>query len=210
MGLARVFPNLGSLIIRKLSDVGGPPRQRIEAELDNIIAWAKDAKRCIRRDFSTVNSSGAGPDVLHTFTLDTPNRLLTDGDYLDVWYAGKTASNDNDKAVQARFGGVTYETMAAFDLDGTVGWAIAARIMRLTSTSVRVSHMMNFNVIAGDSAAPPAMNTFGSGGFILSRNNDITGLSNLGSNSITMDVRSLGVAAADVVQNMSIIELCQQ
>ena len=44
MALARVFSGvtgLGQTIIRKLTDEGGPPADRVSMELDNIIAWAK-------------------------------------------------------------------------------------------------------------------------------------------------------------------------
>lgn len=160
--------------------------------------------KVIRLDTSTVSSAGAGPDVLHTYDLPL-GTLANDGDFLDVWYSGATATNNNDKAVQAQFGGVTYESMGAFDIDGQVGWVINVKIVRLSSTSVVASHMMNFNVIAADSAA--AVTTFGASGFMISRNSVITGLANLNTTATTMRVRSLGVAAGDVFQNLSIIRV---
>jgi hypothetical protein len=91
----RLFPTLGQLIIRKVGDTGGPPSGRVSDELDNIINWAKTSPRRIRFDTSTVGNVGAGLDTLHTFSLDTPNRLLTDGDSLKVRYGGKFAANAN-------------------------------------------------------------------------------------------------------------------
>jgi hypothetical protein len=210
MGLVRVYTALNNLIIRKLGDVGGPSSSRVDEELNRIIAWAKDAPRCIRRDFSTVNSAGAGPDVLHTFTLDTPNRLLTDGDYVNSWYAGGfSAGNDRDKAVQAQFDNQNYEGGGALDIDNSTGWVLFSRIMRTSATTVRVSHLLLENQVAIDSAN--VVNTFTLGFNVVARNTALT-VANLNSNAITMRVRSIvtGGAAADVFQNQSIIELCQQ
>src|SRR5262245_47848991 len=95
MSLARIYSGvtgLGQLIISKIGDVGGPPASRVSEELDNIIAWAKNAPRCIQRDTSTVGNVGAGLDTLHTFSLPAGS-LATNGDYLQVEYAGAAAGN---------------------------------------------------------------------------------------------------------------------
>ena len=207
MGLARVVSVLGQVIIRKLGDSGGTLRRDVEAELDNIIAWAKVSPRAIKRDTSIVGNVGAGLDVLHTFSLDTPNRLTVDGDYLSVWYAGLFASNDTDKRVNAFFGGTAYENTGVLDIDAGA-WELQARIIRLSSTSVRVSHTMRYFGVHVDSAN--AVNAFGGGFLSISRVSDITGLANLGSNATTMEVKGEGAANDDVRQFLSIIELTQQ
>lgn len=201
---------MGQLIIRQLGDTGGPPSDRVSQELDNIIAWAKDAPRNIKRDFSTVNSAGVGPDVLHTFTLPAGS-LATNGDYLNVWYAGAFAANDRDKFVQAQFDGTSYEAGGVLDIDGATGWIIDVRIARISATSVLVSHNITMNALFADSTN--AVNTFGLSGLSFTRNSGAFAVANLNSTGVVMRVRSVvaaGAAAADVFQNMSIIELCQQ
>lgn len=211
MSLARLFSPLSQVLIRRLGDTGGPRADQVSQELDNLIAWAKLSPRRIKFDTSTVGNVGTGLDVLHTYSLDTPNRLLTDGDELIVWYGGNFAANDNDKRIQAFFGGTAYETLGALiDIDGATGWNIQARIIRLSSSSVRVNHTMIINTLRGDSPTPPNMNTDGGGSVILSRTNDIGGLTLNG--AITMEVKGETSAASnnDVIQNMSSIWLIQQ
>ncbi len=210
MGLARLFPTIGQLIIRQLGDGAGPPSDRVSQELDNIIAWAKASPRNIHTNTATTNSSGVGPDVLHTFTLDTPNRLLTDGDYLNVWYAGVSAVNDRDKAVQAQFDNQDYEGGGILDIDNSTGWVLFNRIIRTSATTVRIAHLLLVNQMFSDGAN--AFTSFNLGANLVTRNTALT-VANLNNNAITMRVRSVvgaGAAAADVVQNLSIIELRQQ
>ena len=66
MSLARTTSQLAQVIIHQIGDTGGTLRRDVESELDNLVAWSKVSPRCIQRDFSTVNSAGVGPDVLHT------------------------------------------------------------------------------------------------------------------------------------------------
>jgi hypothetical protein len=160
--------------------------------------------KTIRIDSSTANSSGAGPDVLHTFTLPA-NILAANDDYLDVYYSGTFAANDNNKAVQARFAGQTYENSGAVDVDGGA-WVMCVKILRLSSTSVRVTSHTTYFGISIDSAN--VLTSFGGTQYIV-RQADLTGLSDLGSNTQVMDVRSLGVAGSDVSQKKSIIAACQ-
>src|SRR5215475_6020246 len=134
MSLARIHNPLGNTIIRQLGDAGGPRSDWVTDEINNLIAWAKDAPRRIHFNTSIVGNVGAGLDVLHTFSLDTPNRLLTDGDELIVWYGGNTTANDTDKRVNAFFGGTAYEAAPTTDFDLGIGWTIAARIIRLSSS----------------------------------------------------------------------------
>lgn len=210
MPLVRIFPSLGSVIVPRQGGDGGAPSARVAAELDNLINWAKSAPRCIHRDISVVNSSGVGPDVLHTFSLPA-NSLQTNGDYLSVWYAGNFAANAQAKAVQAQFDGQTYEGPGTTDIQASIGWLLGVRIIRLSATSVRCSNFILENAI-GVNAAGTAT-SYGTGGNMFTRNGDFTGIANLNLNAVTMRVRSVvavGAAAGDVAQNLSIIELCQQ
>jgi len=210
LSLAREHDPLGNVIIRKIGDAGGPRSDWVADELDNLIAWARSSPRCIHRDTSTVNSAGAGPDVLHTFDLPA-NSLQTDGDYLTVWYAGAFAAVNRDKAVQAQFDGTSYENGGGLDIDGSTGWMLCSRIIRISATSVRTSHLLLDNVLY--ITAANVASSFNIGAQVITRNSTFA-VANLNSNAITMRVRSVvssGVpAAADVFQNLSIIELTQQ
>lgn len=209
MSLARTTTQLASVIVTKLGDSGGTLRRDVESELDNVIAWAKSSPRCIHRNTATTNSSGVGPDVLHTFSLPA-NSLQTDGDYLSVWYAGGFAGVNRDKFVQAQFDNQDYEPGGVFDFDGSTGWLINTRIIRTSVTAVRISHLWLANLLSINSANAASSQNIG--GFTITRNGSLT-VANLNSNAITMRVRSVvaaGAAAADVFQNLSIIELTQQ
>lgn len=155
---------------------------------------------------TVVGNVGAGLDTLHSFPLPA-NSLRNDDDYLSVWYGGDFAANDTDKLISASFGGTSYIPNGAVDLDRSIGWAIQVRIVRLSSTSVRVSYVLAFNEISADSAN--VVNTFGSGGYFQAFSVDITGLPNLNTNATTMLVSGQGAADDDVIQNLSIIELVQ-
>lgn len=210
MSLTRVHDPLSLALVRRLGDAGGPRADQVAAELDSLIAWARSSPRCIHRDITTVNSAGVGPDVLHTFSLPA-NSLQTNGDYLSVWYAGAFSSgNDRNKAVQAQFDGTSYENDGGEDLDNSTGWVMNVRIVRITATSVRTSHLVLDNLLVIDSAA--AATSLGFGGFAITRNSTFA-TADLNANAVTMRVRSVvgaGAAAADVFQNLSIIELTQQ
>lgn len=156
-------------------------------------------------DVTTVNSSGAGPDVLHTFQLPA-NSLALDGDYLKVWYAGGFAVVNRDKAIEAQFDNQNYEGTAALNIDNSTGWLLYNRIMRTSPTSVRISSLLLENILFIDAADAPA--SFGIGSLAVSRNTGLT-VANLNTNAITMRARSVvtGGAANDAFQNLSIIEV---
>jgi hypothetical protein len=210
VGLARVYTNIGSLIIRKLGDTGGPSSLRVDEELNRIIAWAKDAKRCIHRDTTAVGNVGAGLDSLHSFSVVAAT-LATDGDYIDVFYRGFFAANDNNKRLVFSFGGTAFLDTGSTDVDGSASnflWSGRVMIIRLTSTTVRATGMLWAQFFGTDSAAAPFT---GGGGYSLVQGTGLT-VSNLNSNANTLLVQgeSLAGVTDDVVQNATIIELVQQ
>jgi hypothetical protein len=207
MSLARLFPTIGSLIIRKLGDTGGPPSDRVSQELDNLIAWAKDAPRCILRNFAVNGGNiGTGLDTLHSFSLPA-NSLATNGDYLSIWYAGGFAGNANTKRVVASIDSQIYQSDSLFDIRGG-GWWLGIRIGRVSATSVRVTGP----TLLGDFVAnsTPAIQA-GAGEIYRPRNIPLT-VSNLNSNAVTLLVQGETSAASDndVTQSTAIIELFQQ
>lgn len=206
MGLVRVFTNIGSLIIRNFGDVGGPPQGRIEAELDNIIAWAKDAVRCIHRNTSVVGNVGTGLDLLHSFSLPAGS-LATNGDYIEGEASGKFTANNNDKRIHFLVNGVTVIGPPLLDIDGAQGWVIRYKIVRVSSTLVRVPVIIGINVLSVTSA--DVATTLGNSFFFQAGSTDVT-VSDLAANALSIDVKGEGVANDDVTQNLSIIKLCQQ
>lgn len=161
-------------------------------------------------DTSTVNSTGAGPDTLHTYSLPA-NSLAANGDYVEVEYGFIFAADDDNKGIGATFGGTEYARrgLASTDLDGLVGGVIRATIVRLSTTSVVVSSVMIANVMFADSANA-FTGTGANGGIMFGSCVEITGLADLTANATTMTGQGLGVNAGDVSQRLSVIKLVQR
>lgn len=214
MPLVRIFPSLGSVIVPRQGGDGGAPPSRVSAELDNLINWARNAPRNILRfaPDPPVGNVGAGGDELHSFTLDTPNRLLTNGDYLTIDYGGSFAANDNNKRVLAYFDGQAYEDGlgAPQDLDGggANGWRFFNRIIRVDSTHVRIHSLFAAQFLLVDSTG--AVSVPANAGFIHLNRSQLFTVSNLNSNPIVLKVEGEATANNDVVIDMAIIELSQQ
>ena len=212
MSLVRIHSPLSQLIIRQLGDGGGPRADQVSAELDSLIAWAKDAPRCIHRNITTVGTVTTGLDSLHSFSLDTPNRLLTNGDWVRVTYAGNLATNDNQKRLQTSFDAQVLENTGLIDIDQG-WWRVEGTYTRLSATTVFAEQQIVFGFLNQlDGAAAQA----GSSQRHIARNAVLT-VANLTSNAVTLLVQAEtdGVAGGvggtnDITQNLSIIELCQQ
>jgi hypothetical protein len=194
---------LGVTIVRNLGDNGGPVASRVEAELDALVAWAKTSPRVIHVDFSTVGNVGAGPDVLHTYTLPA-NSLATDGDFLRVRYAGRFAGDADTKTIDVRFGGVSAISLA--ETQGVWGWLYDITYIRTTATTV----LFAVNVSWGRLRVPAGGALTDDGLFQA----EVTGLTiaNLNSNTMLMEVQGgdAGSETDDVRQFLSTVELYQQ
>jgi hypothetical protein len=209
LSLVRVFSDLGQLIIRNIGDNGGPRADRVSAEFDSIIAWAKDAPRCIHRNITATGTITTGLDSLHSFSLPA-NSLATNGDWVRFRYAGNLASNDNQKRLQISIDSQVLENTGLIDIDA--GWfKVDGTYTRLTATTVFAEATVSFGFLNQlDGAAAQS----GSSLRLISRNASPT-VANLTSNAVTLLVQAEtdGVAGGgtnDIVQNLSIIELCQQ
>jgi hypothetical protein len=207
---------LGVTIVRNLGDNGGCVAGRTESEFDTIFNWSKDAIRCIHRDFTPVGNVGTGVDDLMSFTLPA-GTLATNGDYLTVDYGGLFNNNDDDKRVLALFDGTAYEDSGGLlrDFDGGANsaWRFLNRIIRVSSTQVRVFSLLTAQFILMDSAG--TVTAPASAGYIqFNRDVLITlgGGANLNANSVVMKCQGESATATNdnVVQHMSIIELSQQ
>lgn len=208
MSLARIYSGaagLGSLIIHKLTDTGGPPASRVSEELDNVIAWAKDSPRCIEVNTSQAGNVGTGLDNLHGFSLPAGS-LATDEDYLHLRYTGSFANTEDDKQTRVTMDGQVISSIGAvIDMEGGA-WSYDIYIVRTSATTVRASvmcTMVNIRKADGALVATP------SGGFVFAQNVTAT-VSNLNSNAVTLQVLGEGTNNDDVTQNLSIIELRQQ
>lgn len=148
---------------------------------------------------------GAGLDLIHTFTLPA-NSLKNDGDILDLWYIGDYATNDNDKRVVGQFNGTIYEDTGPRDIDVATGWGINYRISRVSSTSVIFGGGVGCNSLAVDSTAG-VITTFTEGYVHSTRSSPLSGLPNLNSNSIALEVFAEGVANDDITITQVIIGL---
>lgn len=204
MSLARTNNPLNKVIIRQLGDVGGPQSSLVDAELDNIIAWAKNSPRVIKVDTSTVGNVGAGLDNLHSYSL-AANSLATNGDWVRVRYCGNLATNDNDKRLQTSMDSQTLENTGLIDIDSG-WWRVEGTYTRLSATSVFAEQQIVFGFLNQlDGAAAQAGNSQRH----IARNGTLT-VSNLTSNAVTLLVQAEATANNDVTQNLSIIELYQQ
>lgn len=174
-------------------------------------AAVKGYPKTIEVNTAIANSSGAGPDTLHSFSLPA-NSLAADGDYVEVEYSFVFASNNNDKGVRALFHTTEYVNRGinAQDIDGILGGVIRATIARLSATSVHVSATMSLDLIFADSQATPVVSTSNNGGMFGASSLAIAGLPDLSANALTMAGQSLGVAAGDVSQRLSVIKLVQR
>lgn len=163
---------------------------------------------CVHRNTASVGNAGGGLDNLHSFTLPAGS-LAQDGDYLDIEYGGDFSVNDNDKRLQFSVGGSAVFTMGLSDLDSSLGWKMLIKVIRVSATSVRVSPQVICNALsmtgAGAVGAPG-----GAGAYIEVQNAVVSGLADLNSNGLALLVQGEGTSNDDVIQNLSIIELCRQ
>jgi hypothetical protein len=195
VSLTRVYATLNNLIIRKLGDTGGPTSSRVDEELNRIIAWAGASGRVINRDFSTVGNVGAGPDVLHSFTLPGGS-LATDGDFVTVSYAGR-AVNGETISFSFQFDGQATDTPAGLVAGASAHWLYEAEYARTSNTGIRAKYKFRG---FGFTPSPDDQQVL-----------ELT-VGSLGSDRV---LRVLGDSTVtpnnnDVTQNFSIIKLYQQ
>lgn len=154
-------------------------------------------------DLSTAGNVGTGTDPLHSYSLGA-GILAIDGDYLDITYGGNVADNDNDKQFSVTFDGQSIMDTGLADLDINVGWIAVVRIVRVSSTSIRVSSIIGMNLLQVSSAG--AVNTFSAGAEVVARTVTPTGIANLNTNTVVIQCSGVGTADNDITQNLSIIE----
>jgi len=174
----------------------------IKVSKDGVISSYVNASESIFPyiDLSTAGNVGGGVDPLHGYSLQA-GVLANDGDFLLIKYAGNIAANDNDKQIIALFDSQTFIDTASNDLDLNVGWMADVIIARLSSTSVRAASVVSMNIIRVDSGN--VVNTLGAGGVLFARTVTLTGVANLNSSAVTIQVQGQGTADNDITQNLS-------
>jgi hypothetical protein len=214
VSLSRLFPTIGSLIIRNIGDVGGPPSDRVSQELDSLITGVNDISAGTTRIIgvpytlpggvitSTVGNVGGGLKNLHSFSLPAGS-LAANSDYLDLFFAGSFASNDNDKQVN-----ITMDGQNIMDIGGVIDidnlfWTARLRVVRLSATTVRAYSDNTWSQIRVNGGV---LDGFANGAIVFV-NRQAPTVSNLNSNAVTIQVRGEGTANNDVVQDLSIVQL---
>lgn len=210
MSLVRTNNPLSQVIIRQIGDCGGPRADSVNAELDNIIAWAKDSPRRITVDTSTVGNVGTGLDSLHSYSL-AAGRLATNGDSLRIRYGGNFTNNADTKRVQISADGqVAFNSgLRAFDIGLATAWWIETDYVRLSATSLRVS---GFAALGNALTSGGAFDGGNSRFYYQAFNPTALTVANLNSNAITLLVQGESSTATNdnVTQNYSEIWLVQQ
>lgn len=149
-------------------------------------------------DLSTVGNVGVGLDSLHSFSIPA-NTLASDGDWLHIRYAGKFATNDNDKRIQVSIDGQSIHNTGAFDQDSGL-WVYDLDIFRLSAISVRAAVSLYWNFITRDGGG-----IMGGNGLFATEDKDLP-VANLNSNAVTLLVQGEAIADNDIVQNVSHIK----
>lgn len=162
--------------------------------------------RTIEVNTTTVGNVGAGLDNLHSFVVPI-NSLQSNNDYLECEYFGSYAGNDTNKRIVWTVAGGIIEDTGLIDIDGQ-GWALKAKIVRLSSTTIRIETELIGGVTATDSAGVNTVTTIG--GTARIRNFTSTAVADLTANTLTLTVQAEGAANNDIVQDLSIISLCQR
>lgn len=165
--------------------------------------------RRIARNTTPIGNVGAGLDPLHSFTIDTPNRLLVDGDDIEAVFGGLLAANDNNKRFVIQIDGQTIFDCGLLDFDGAVGrdmWSFQVNIVRVTATTINAV----VSCIIGQAFADGA-GTFSSTN-ILTRSFVSNGVvvSNLSNNAVVLRLLAEAVADNDVVQHTSVVSVALQ
>lgn len=159
-------------------------------------------------DTTQTGNVGGGADTLKSYSLAAGN-LPANGDYIEGDASGNFTANDNDKQVNLSVGGTAIISMGATDLDGAVGWNLTYKIVRVSSTSVRVGATLRCNALAADSQATPVVSTFTNGFYQESRNVTAT-VSDLAANALIILTTATGTSNNDITQNLTIIKLVQR
>jgi hypothetical protein len=160
-------------------------------------------------DTSNVGTVGTSTTTLHTYDIPSGS-FAANNDYVEGFGAGIFLANDDNKQIEFLVGGTVVINTASIDIDGPIGWTLNYRIIRLSSTSVRVNAELIENYGSIDSAGAANSNAHGfhvESSTILS----IT-VADLTANALTVLVRGTAAVATnnDITQSMTIIKLVQR
>jgi len=163
--------------------------------------------RTIDVNTGSTGNVGGGLDSLYSFSLPAGS-LATNGDWVRWEATGVFASNDNNKRIVTSFGGQGIEDIGLVDIDQGA-WVSRVTIIRVSDTTVRCSSVVGqfFIGVSNAGGATPAL-LASSNGYYVVREPLLT-VSDLDTNAATILVQAEGTSNDDIVQNFSLIELCQ-
>ncbi len=155
--------------------------------------------RNIEVNLTPAQNSGAGLDPLHSYTLNTPYRLVNDEDYLHIRYGGFFAANANTKRIEISFDGQVIHNSGLQTINGGF-WAYNLTILRESATTILATGQLTWNFALSGAFINCLVANIG--------NLPIT-VSNLNNNPIVILVsaESGGAATGDIVQLESVIEI---
>ena len=200
MSLARTTNPIGKAIIRRLGDSSGALARDVESELDNLIAWAKDARRRIHKDTASTGNVGSGLDTIRSISIPAAS-LASDGDELQIHISGSGMAGGS---VQRRWA-YSFDSQSIADFTTTINTTVFTsdlNIMRLSATTVRVSGLF-VSTDGFDDTGDIAVRVL---------NQASLTVANLNSNAVTLLVQGEHVAGSSnnvVLVNKSVIYLTQ-
>lgn len=153
-----------------------------------------------------VGTSGSSDTTLHSYTLD-PGQLATDGDFVRIWYSGKTAGNTNGKRFRPRVAATAVHDGGSFSISGG-GWAYIIQYTRVNPVFIRASDYILNNFMSIPATATPG-NASGSG-YYVGDTFDVSPVGNLGTSGLVFDFIGTGTANDDILLYMATVELYQQ
>ena len=94
--------------------------------------------------YTDAANSGTGETTAYTYTLPA-NTLTTNGQFIEIDFYGEAANNTNTKSIRVNFGSVNLALMQNSIASSLTRWHISYKIIRVSSTQLRVSQNLTWN-----------------------------------------------------------------
>jgi len=158
--------------------------------------------KCLHSSSAQVGNVGGGLDTLRTVSVPAGS-LLANDDWAHCRFSGNMATNDADKRFFVSVDGTTFLDTGLIDLDA-FGWSIDVKMIRVSSTSIRV----NISLRAGQIYSTSAGGISGSGAANQATSGTET-VSDLSTNAYNVLVAAEATSNDDVTITESILVVCQ-
>lgn len=116
----------------------------ITSQVISAEVTSNNSVRKLASFYADAANSGTGVTTAYTYTLPA-NRLSVNGQFLEIDFYGEAANNTNTKTIQVTFGGVTLALMQNSQASALTRWHISYKIIRVSSTQLRVSQNLTWN-----------------------------------------------------------------